>query len=247
MFRPILTLLFSLVNSIVHSPQLNLEPRFLYSCLYGRARPVALSPNEVLYSPTSFDNLSLSDDTESTPGNDATKTRLTQKYSNAYSDFHGCGTPCIFKSGPEWPISEGPQTDWKGVVREPRPVYRQPTWVSIGQRIYQELDSFDMMWASINPLAYTNAGECKPFCPLIICIGVKPNTLPYEKAVAAAAIVKKISPEAGFPDIEVAFVESVVTRSTGPKLLPFNPPPRRRPRVAEAVHPVHRPRKTPLP
>lgn len=202
-------------------PQVNLEPRFLASCLEG-----PFFPNGVLFSPTSFDNLSLSDDIESTDDGDATKTPLTQNYPNAYSDFHGCGTPCIFKSGPEWPISEGPLIGWKGVVRERRPVYRhaiQPAWVSIGQRIYQELDSFDVMWTSINPLAYANAGERKPFCPLIICIGVKPNTLPYEKAVAAAAIVKKILAEAGFPDLEVAFVESVVTRSAGPKLLPFNP------------------------
>ena len=205
------------------APQLNLEPGFLYSCLDG-----PLSSNEVLFSPTSLDSLSLSNYTESTDDDDATKTRLTQKYSSAYSDFHGCGTPCVFKSGPEWPISEEPQTGLKGVVREPRPVYRhaiQPAWVSIGQRICQELDSFDVMWTSINPLAYANAGERKPFCPLIICIGVKPNTLPYEKAVAAAAIVKKVLAEAGFPDIEVAFVESVVTRSAGPspKLLPFDP------------------------
>ena len=204
-------------------PELNLEPRFLDACVDG-----LLSPNEILFSPTSLDSFSLSDYTESTDDDDATKIPLTQTYPNAYSDFHGCGTPCIFKSGPQWPISKGPQTGWKGVVREPRPVYRhaiQPAWVSIGQRIYQELDSFNVMWTSINPLAYANAGERKPFCPLIICIGVKPNTLPYEKAVAAAAIVKNILAEAGFPDIEVAFVESVVTRSAGPgpKLLPFDP------------------------
>ena len=202
------------------APQLNFE-RFLASCLEG-----SFSSNEVLFSPTSFDNLSLSDDIESTDDCDATKTPLTQKYPNAYSDFLGCGTPCIFKSGPDWPISEGPQIGWKGVVREPRPVYRhaiQPAWISIGQRIYQELDSFDVMWTSINPLAYANAGERKPFCPLIISIGVKPNTLPYEKAIAAAAIVKKILAGAGYHDLEVAFVESVVTRSAGPTLLPFNP------------------------
>ena len=47
-----------------------------------------------------------------------------------------------------------------------------------------------------------------------------------KKAKAAAAnAAKKILAEAGFPDIEVAFVESVVTRSvaTGPKLLRSTP------------------------
>ncbi len=48
---------------------------------------------------------------------------------------------------------------------------------------------------------------------------------PLHDAVAAAAVVKEILAEAGFPDIEVALVESTVTRSVaaGPKLLSFNP------------------------
>ena len=43
--------------------------------------------------------------------------------------------------------------------------------------------------------------------------------------MAAAEAIKKILAQAGFPEIEVAFRESVVTRSVapGPKLLPFNP------------------------
>jgi hypothetical protein len=51
-----------------------------------------------------------------------------------------------------------------------------------------------------------------------------PHSLPYDSAVAAAAVVKEILAEAGFPTIEVAFVESMVTRSVaGPKLLSFDP------------------------
>jgi hypothetical protein len=79
------------------------------------------------------------------------------------------------------------------------------------------------MWTSVNPLAYANAGEPRPFCPLIICVGVNPGSLLYEAAFAAATVVKTILTDAGFPDIEVAFIESVVTRFTGPKLLSFNP------------------------
>ena len=54
---------------------------------------------------------------------------------------------------------------------------------------------------------------------------MKPRSLLYDAAVAAAAVVKDILAEAGFPAIEVAFVESVVTRSVaaGPKLLSFDP------------------------
>ena len=157
----------------------------------------------------------------------ATKaTRLTDKYPNAYSDFYGSGIPCVFKSGPEWRVRKGPQA--QGIVREARPVYRHAigsTWLSIGKRIYHGLDSIGVKWTSINPFAYSDAGEAKPFCSLILSIGVEPHSLLYDAAVAAATVVKDILAEAGFPAIEVAFVESVVTRSVaaGPNLLSFDP------------------------
>ena len=153
--------------------------------------------------------------------------RLTDKYLNAYSDFYPSRTPCILKSGPEWPIRKGP-SQAQGIEREARPVYGHaigPTWRSIGKEIYQHLDSMSLNWTSINPLAYADAGEVKPFCSLILSIGVKPYSLLYDAAIAAATTVKKILATAGFPNIEVAFVESVVTRSVtaGPKLLSFDP------------------------
>ncbi|KAH9931246.1 uncharacterized protein B0H18DRAFT_1083548 [Fomitopsis serialis] len=133
--------------------------------------------------------------------------RLTDKYPKAYRDFYGSGTACVFKSGPDW------------------------------RRICHDLDSVGVTWTSINPLAYAYAGEAKPFCPLILSIGVKPQSLLYDAAVAAATVVKNILAEASFPAIEVAFVESVVTRhgsvaagpggrtkgALGPKLLSFDP------------------------
>ena len=42
-------------------------------------------------------------------------------------------------------------------------------------------------------------------CPLLNRIGVKPRTLPFDAAVAAADAVKVILSQAGFDDIEVAF------------------------------------------
>ncbi|KAI0056985.1 hypothetical protein BV25DRAFT_1831617 [Artomyces pyxidatus] len=153
-------------------------------------------------------------------------TRLTDKYPNAYSDFYGSGTPCVFKTGPDWRVREGPQA--QGIVREARPVYRHAigrTWLSIGKRICDDLDSTGVKWTSVNPLAYADAGQAEPFCPFILSIGVQPRSLLYDAAVAAAAVVKTILADAGFPAIEVAFVESVVSRSAaaGPKLLSFDP------------------------
>ncbi|THH27541.1 hypothetical protein EUX98_g6646 [Antrodiella citrinella] len=169
--------------------------------------PVSTCTTETLVSPTDYVcKKSLSGDIEDMAGDDvASKDRLTEKYPNAYSDL-------------------GPVA--RSIVREPLPVHDHPiqhNWVSIGSRICDELESVGIMWTSVNPLAYANAGEPKPFCPLIMCVGVIPSSLLYEAAVAAAAVVKNILTDAGFPDIEVVFIESVVTRFADPRLLSFNP------------------------
>jgi hypothetical protein len=153
--------------------------------------------------------------------------RLTDRYPAAYKDFFGMpsGAPCIYKSGPPWPEPKGPQA--QRYIREVRPVYGHPiagSWLKIGTDIYKYLDSFSVKWTSIDPVAFTNAGEKTPFCRLLMWIGVKHETLPFEDAVAAADAIKGILDLAGFPEIEVAFRESEVTHSVGgPKLLPFNP------------------------
>ena len=154
-------------------------------------------------------------------------TCLTSKYPNAYRDFYGSKTACVYKSGHDWPVRTGPEA--QRIIREARPVYSHPigpVWLAIGKRIYEYLDSVRLAWTSINPLAYADTEEAKPFCPLIISIGVMPSSLVYENAVVAADGVKAILAEANFPDIEVAFVESVVTHTrsaTGPKLQSFDP------------------------
>lgn len=152
--------------------------------------------------------------------------RLTRNYPNAYYDFYGSDTPCIYKTGPMWPTPKGP--DAQGIVHEARPIYRHPIapqWLSIGKSIMGSLDSANVQWTSINPLAYAIASEAEPFCPFVVSIGVKPHTLPYEAAVAAATSVQGILAAAGFSDIEVAVVESVATRSgfAGPRLLTLDP------------------------
>ena len=152
--------------------------------------------------------------------------RLTDYYPSAFTDFSGIpsGAPCVYKSGPAWSERRAPES--QSFIRELRPVYGHPiaaSWPDIGTDIYQLLDSRSVLWTSIDPVAFANAGEKKPFCPLLIWIGVKPNLL-YGDAVAAANAIKGVLSQAGFPNIEVAFRESEVTRFvSGPKLLPLDP------------------------
>ena len=195
---------------------LHINHEFIDACLtaskeYRHQSPTSPTDTLVASTAVSSDKLSLSP-------------RLTENYPNAYSDFYGSGTACVFKSGPAWPVRSGPQA--QGIEREPRPVYGHAigvTWLSIGQRICDKLDSMGVRWTCLNPLAYANTGEVKPFCPLILSIGVTPGSLLYDVAVIAASAVKNILAEACFDTIEVAFVEWVVTRSNGPKLLSFDP------------------------
>ena len=153
--------------------------------------------------------------------------RLTDRYPAAYKDFFGTpsGAPCIYKSGPAWPERKGP--DAQRYIREARPAYGHRiagSWREIGTQISKCLDSRSIKWTSIDPVAFANAGEKTPFCPLLIWIGVKHETLLFDDAVAAGNAIKDILGQVGFPEIDVAFRESDVIRSVaGPKLLPFNP------------------------
>ncbi|KAH9858294.1 hypothetical protein C2E23DRAFT_175215 [Lenzites betulinus] len=189
---------------------LNIDPGFLELCL-------ATFENQKNQSGKTKEDTVVSD-----------PSRLTKYYPAAYKDFYGLPSnpPCVYKSGPAWSERTGPES--YRTIREARPVYDHPIadqWHVIGTSIYQSLDSQTVKWTSIDPVAFADEGEVKPFCPLLMWIGVYPASLSYDAAMAAAGAIKEILTQAGFPEIEVAFRESVVTRSVaaGPKLLSFDP------------------------
>ena len=207
---------------------LNLDSQFTESCLglqekSGNLPPASATSASTLVSPSNaFDKLDLGEDSVSDT------VRLTNRYAAAYTDFYGVpsGASCIYKSGPARSQPAGgphPQRQ----VREARPVYNHRivvTWIEIGTKIYKFLNSCSMNWNSIDPVAFANTGEKTQFCPLLVWTGVVPKTLSYDKAVDAANAIKGILGQAGFPEIELAFRESEVTRSgSDPKLLSFNP------------------------
>jgi len=98
----------------------------------------------------------------------------------------------------------------------------QDRWLEIGQLIYEHLDSRNVEWSSIDPVRFAEAGK-EEVRALYLWIGVIPGTLAFEAARAAAEGCKDILAREGFPDVEIAFRESVVTHSVGPKLLSFDP------------------------
>ncbi|KAF6765911.1 hypothetical protein DFP72DRAFT_996777 [Ephemerocybe angulata] len=151
--------------------------------------------------------------------------RLTRCYPNAITDFYGTGIPCIFKTGPEWPVARGP--DAQKIVRTARPIHNhkiQPIWVETVIKIGVELDMLKVKWNALDPLAYANAGQSALICDFAVTVSVQPRSLAYDKAVVAAKAVQKILSDAGFPEIEVACIESLYHPSgSAPKLRGLTP------------------------
>jgi hypothetical protein len=123
-------------------------------------------------------------------------------------------------------VREGPGAH--PFIREARPVYnveKVESWRSVGQAIWKYIDTLEIEWTFINPLAYANAGEAEPFCSFVVVIGVKPLTVSFGRAVEVATAAEKMLINAGFAEAEVAVVEGEKTHSVarGPQLLSFNP------------------------
>jgi len=207
------------------SVNLTLDPDFLAACLAvrnsGNYSPTDTGDTLVSPTATALSHIQKFDESPQQI------IRLTDYYENAYTDFYGSRTPCVYKTGPAWPKRTGPEA--YGILREARPIYGHPiadngAWPSVLRRIAATLDSLKVALTSINPLSYANAGEADLICDFVISIGVKPHSLLYDAAVAAGAAVHEILVELGYPTIQVAFVESVVHRSgPGTKLPSFNP------------------------
>jgi len=197
---------------------------FFVSCIdiavqeVGSQSPV--SPISTLVSPAStFSKLDLDKGVQDIA---APQSRLSDPYPAAFTDFYGLPSNprCVFKTGDAWPVRTGPEA--QRILREVRPVCDHPMqdrWLEIGQLIHEHLDSRDVKWSSIDPVRFAEAGK-EDVSVLYLWIGVIPGTL---AAKEAAEDCNDILAREGFPDVEVAFRESVVTQSVGPKLLSFDP------------------------
>ncbi|KAF5346983.1 hypothetical protein D9758_010100 [Tetrapyrgos nigripes] len=156
----------------------------------------------------------------------------SDSYPGAYTDFYGIPSNprCVFKTGNTWFVPRGPEA--QRILREARPVCDHPMgemWLDLGKHVYEFLDSLNVKWTSIDPVRfapvrYTEKGEDQVSC-LHLWVGVMPGTLSLEDAKAAAKGCKGILDQAGFPEIEIAFRHSIITRSAGPRLLELNSSP----------------------
>jgi hypothetical protein len=146
----------------------------------------------------------------------------TDTYSEVHCDFYGLPSfpLSIYHTGDNWPMPTGPEA-----YREPkeaRPVCGHPiadVWRELGRQVYEYFDSVNVKWTSIDPVRFAKVGE--EAGPLFLWVGIMPGTLTPRDAKDAAVVCKKILAESQITDVEIAFRESVFTRSAGPQLLNY--------------------------
>ncbi|KAH8989861.1 hypothetical protein EDB86DRAFT_3104234 [Lactarius hatsudake] len=151
---------------------------------------------------------------------------LTDSNFEAYSDYYGLPSNpiSVYHTG-EWSKRPTGYQMWR-VPKELRPVCDHPiadVWRELGQQIYQYLDSVNVKWTTIDPVRIAKVAkveeEATQAGPLFLWVSVKPRSLSHKDAEVAAVSCKKILKESNLTDVEIAFRESVFTRSAGPRLL----------------------------
>jgi hypothetical protein len=108
---------------------------------------------------------------------------------------------CVYRTGDKWPAQP-----------ELRPIYDHPlkdSWDTLGKQIYEFLDSLKVRWSGINPVRFVEEREKADTGTLCLWVLVEPGSLSIEDAKTAGEGCKKILTDANFPDVEIAFRESV--------------------------------------
>ena len=89
----------------------------------------------------------------------------------------------------------------------------------LGPQVPEYLDSVNVKWTTIDVTRFAEVG--KDAGPVFLLVGVKPGSLYRENAEVAAVGCKKLLEKFEITDIEVAFRESLFTRSAGPQLFNY--------------------------
>jgi len=92
-------------------------------------------------------------------------------------------------------------------------------WDELGPQVPEYLDSVNVKWTTIDVTRFAEVG--KDAGPVFLWVGVKPGSLSRENAEVAAVGFKKLLKEFEITDVEVAFRESLFTRSAGPQLFNY--------------------------
>ena len=147
-----------------------------------------------------------------------------------YSGLYG-SPRLVYRTGlTPWEMPTGPEAYC--VSKELRPVFGHKlndVWKDMGPKVCQLLDSHGVLWTSIDVVRFLKIAKGEVVGPVVLWIGVAPETLLGELAHASANGCLDLLKEFGIDDVEVEFRESIYNRSAGPNLL--KPAPRAAPDI----------------
>ena len=174
--------------------------------------------------PTSFiAHSEVKDSNDKSTSSTSTDLRHSDFYKNTYYYGLPSNPVLVYRTGDPPPMLVGPETYL--VPKELRPVFNErisEVWDNMGTQIYKHLDSLGVQWTTIDVVRFAEPDQ--PPGPIVLWIGVKPQSLSYSDAQVAAKGCQKILDEFHItPDIEVevAFRESLFNLLAGPKLLDY--------------------------
>lgn len=201
------------------SPLPAIDPKFLAQCLaVAEASPSPLSPPWTVSSNPS----AKSDTTKPSPLQSATARIAPYTYQQARGYYYGLPSRPTFVASTIneiWAQSAGPEayTPTK-VLRAVGEHTIVKFWeAGLANQVIDRLTTMKVDWTSLDVVRIGIVG--KSSAPVILWIGVTPESLSGENGRTVAFDARKVLYDNGIKDIEVEIRESRVFKSIGPKLL----------------------------
>ena len=169
---------------------------------------------------TDFLDLSLHDDS-------ASSTSSSPQYSVSKDEamFYFSGLPSnprlVYRTGTT-PWTKPTGFEAYRELKELRPVFGHKlntVWKDLGPKVCDVLDSVGILWTTIDVVRFVKVGRGEVVGPVVLWIGVAPETLFGEDAHTAAHCCLDLLKEFEITDVEVEYRESIYVRSAGPNLL----------------------------
>lgn len=124
-----------------------------------------------------------------------------------YAGLPSCPVLVYRTSTTPWKQPTGPDE-----LKELRPVYDhkiRDVWEALGPRVFECLDSKQVKWTSVDIVCFKFAKDGEPPGPVVIWIGVMPQSLSGEDAHTAAIGCLQLLKLFQLTDVEVEFRESI--------------------------------------
>jgi len=202
---------------------------FVHACIVF-ARQCAQDSGASLVSPTESDlsNLSLGDDYPSSVSSlDHSPPHVVSKDEAIYyySGISPSPPRLVYRTGlltTPWVKPKGLEAYRK--LKQVRGVFNHmlnSVWEDLGPQVRDLLNVQRIRWSSIDVARFITDGESdsQNVGPVVVWIGVVPDSLEYARAVSSGAEILSILKSFGIEDVEVEYRESVYRRSVGPELL----------------------------